>query len=159
AAAGQPIFNLGSGPGFLYARGALFAGLQERMTLQDRIYAVGHHVDYTLARKSASVFALPSIGDYEPQPSRRYAELFGMMLRGVPMLSVSQFEIPITGELPSNRQLLDLLAARYLIIDLEAVGVASSEELAERIGPGVVPLEEHDGVAVLQNGQAMPRAF
>ena len=159
AAAGRPIFNLGSGPGLLYARGALFADVQKRMTLQDRIYAVGQHVDYTLARKSASVFALPSIGDYEPQTSRRYAELFVMMLSGVPMLSVSQFEIPITGELPSNRQLLDLLAARYLIIDLEAVGVASSEELAERIGPGVVPLEERDGVAVLQNGEAMPRAF
>jgi membrane protein YfhO len=159
AAAGRPVFNLGSGPGLLYARSALFSDLQKRMTLQDRIYSVGQHVDYTLARKSASVFALPSIGDYEPQTSRRYAELFVMMLSGVPMLSVSQFEIPITGELPSNRQLLDLLAARYLVIDVEAVGAASSEELVQRIGPGVVLLEESDGVAVLQNSQAMPRAF
>lgn len=155
----RPMINLSSGTEVLYARAPLFADLLRRMTPQDRIYPIGRHLDYALAAKSASVFALPGITDYEPQTSRRYAELFVMMLSGTPMQSVGQFEFHAAGDLPVSRPLLDLLATRYLLIDLETVGASAGVELAQRLGPEMMLLRQDDGVAVFENRHAMPRAF
>ncbi|MBW2401356.1 MAG: hypothetical protein JRG80_19230, partial [Deltaproteobacteria bacterium] len=117
-----------------------------------RIYERGVHFDYSLTRKSASVFRVPSIADYEPQSSKRYAKLFMRMRLDAPMATLNEFNFHAAG-LPQNRQLFDLLAARSLIIDHEA------EDDPSALQPALRLIEERGTIGVYANDDALPRAF
>src|SRR5262249_34737528 len=100
----------------LAADAPAFALLRRRMPAQDRFYAVAPIARLGLTYKIASVTGLPSITDYEPQTSRRFAELEVMMRLGRPMARNDDYNLRFT-HAPQNRRILDLLAARYLLVD------------------------------------------
>jgi hypothetical protein len=159
ALARQPFMAMTVPSEVLYSRRALFEAVRGWMGPQDRVYQVGKTGDFSLEAKSASVFGLSSITDYEPQTSERYAEYFVMLFYGRPMRRPDDFTFHRAGELPRVRRLLDLAAVRYLILDLETVGIRSDQELTRRLGPGLEPVLRDGGVTVYENRQALPRAF
>src|SRR5262249_58697038 len=77
-------FTYASGAALLAADAPAFELLRRRMTAQDRFYAVAPIARLGLTYKIASVTGLPSITDYEPQTSRRFAELEVVMRLGRP---------------------------------------------------------------------------
>jgi hypothetical protein len=97
---------------------AAFDLLQRRQTAQDRVMLLGGHGDLALLPKSASLFRLPSIYDYEPQVSRTYADYVTWMRTGSRMQSILAWYYPIDGPLPKGfrRRLFDLTAARYVLV-------------------------------------------
>src|SRR5262249_46525969 len=126
--------------------------LRRRMTAQDRFYAVAPIARLGLTYKIASVTGLPSITDYEPQTSRRFAELEVMMRLGRPMARNDDYNLRFT-HAPQNRRILDLLAARFLLVDWrgEPLPVDLQVSLREVATAGDVVLYE--------NPQAFPRTF
>lgn len=153
---GKPAATLP--PVFSEERGKLlekrwaFELVGNRRSEQDRMYQFGQHFDYSILAKSASVFGVPSITDYEPQTSRRYAEFFVRMLYDAPMTSLNQYYYRFIA-LPRNRALLDLVGARYLVVD-----TAAGEDPTS-LRPRVQELERRGTLAVYENRQALPRAF
>jgi hypothetical protein len=145
-------FSFGEEAASLKEQAWAFDRVREELGEQDRIYERGVHRDYSLLRKSASIFRLPSIADYEPQASRRFAELFMRMRMDAPMVSLNQFYFYAAG-LPENRPLFDLLATRYLIIDREA------EDDPSVLRPALRLIAERGTVAIYKNDNALPRAF
>jgi len=129
-----------------------FEAVAGRSSEQDRMYQMGALFDFSLSEKSASVFGVASIDDYEPQAPRRYAELFTRMLRDRPMRNLIDF-YHRKKRVPTNRPLLDLLATRHIVVDRNY-----SEELA-KLRPPLRMLEERGSVAIYENPQALPRAF
>src|SRR5205823_398226 len=97
-----------------------------------RLYLVGGHYDYAFSPKSPSMFGVRSIGDYEPQTPRRYAEIYVRLFFGTPMTSINQLYFPVRF-LPASRTLLNLLATRYLVADLAGAGI---EDVTPPLGVG-----------------------
>ena len=145
----------------LFTHEAAFTALRSRMTPQDRAYFVFRHPFVTrfgLIHKSASLFDVPVIEDYEPQTARRYAELLVRMRTGRPMTSLNDVLYVSSWTPPGlNRRLLDLTAARYLLIE------PSIDNTAAVIQPPLIlAAGSPDGdanVRLYQNPQALPRAF
>jgi hypothetical protein len=135
----------------IYAFRQAFAQLSKRVTLQDRIYPYSSPRHFGLQRKSASIFRIPSIGDYESQTSERFVELYVRMINERPMKSINDFYYQV-GEIPKNRPLFNLLAARYVVLHTKAFFWPESMrdlELRQRGG----------GIAVFENPNALPRAY
>src|SRR5262249_14739788 len=105
-------FSFTDGEALLRQDAGVFAILQDRMTLQDRFYAVASNARYGLTEKNASRFDLRSISDYDPQTSRRFADLNVLMRTNKPMQSINDFNLKFT-RAPRNRRILNLLATRY----------------------------------------------
>ena len=139
-------------PSLLWQNKWAFELVKRRRGEQDRMYPLGEHFDYTLTAKSASIYGVPSIADDERQVSKRYAELFVYMLSDRPMLGLNDFYYP-QRRLPGNRVLLNLLAARYLVVNTEA------EENVASLRPALQLLERRESVSVYENRVALPRAF
>src|SRR5262249_31230530 len=101
-----------------YGDADAFALLRERLTPQDRIMLVPEHGDTDLMPKSASLFAVPSVLDYEPQVSRAYAEFVTWLRMGRSLRTLNDWIYPTAGPLPSgySRRLLNLTAARFVLI-------------------------------------------
>jgi len=139
----------------LYRHAPLFARLRARMGPQDRMYLIHdapEKTDYALMRKSASLFEVPSIHDYDPQPSRRYAELFIMLRKGRPMVNLNDVYYIQDWAPELNRRLLDLTAVRYLVV------AASVDQTSDAMRPPVQPVDADAEVRVYENPQALPRA-
>jgi hypothetical protein len=134
------------------AKAWAFERVAERITPQDRMYQAGAHFDYSLTGKSASIFGIPSITDYEAQTSRRFAEVFVRMMTNAPMTSVNQFYHGRVG-LPQNQGLFDLLAARFLVLDVQ------DSEALDSMEPALKTLEKRGNLRVYENPRALPRAF
>jgi hypothetical protein len=147
-----PAFPFGGEAATLKGKAWAFDRAEEDLDAQYRIYERGVHFDYSLFRKSASVFRVPSIADYEPQAARRYVELFMRMRLDGPMATLNQFYFYAAG-LPQNRPLFDLLATRYLIVDTEAGDDPGTLEPPLRL------LEQRGSVGIYVNDDALPRAF
>jgi hypothetical protein len=126
--------------------------LRSRMTPQDRFYAVAPNLRSGLTQKVASMTGLPSIVDYEPQTSRRFAELEVMMRLDRPMVSNNDYNLRFT-RAPQNRRILDLLAARYLLVDTGAEQLSAEQRTSLR------EITTADGVVLYENPLAFPRAF
>jgi hypothetical protein len=137
----------------LRAHQTAFEAVRQRMTLQDRAYAFGRHPDYSLMPKTPQLFGVRSISDYEPQTSRRLAQLQVMWLLGTPMQTINQFLFPLT-RTPRNRPILNLLATRYFLVDQK-----NGETLKLLGGPPPVPLAEHNGLSLYENTEALRRAY
>ncbi|TMA34516.1 MAG: YfhO family protein, partial [Deltaproteobacteria bacterium] len=142
----------------LFAHERVFASVRARMSPQDRVYLSYEDpraLLFGLMQKSASLFGVPSIHDYEPQMARRYAEYFVRMRTGRPMTSLNDVYYYLGGWTPPgfNRRLLDLTAARYL------VAAATVDNTAAVMSPPLRRLEDgDDDIRVYENAQALPRA-
>jgi hypothetical protein len=125
------------------------------MSAQDRMYTVMPSISFGLEPKTADVLRLPSIYDYEPQPSRRFTEFFVMMRLNRLMKSINDWYLPLEGMLPPNfnRRLLDLSGARYLLVEksVDTVNKVFATQPLERIA-------SNEQVIVYENRQAFPRA-
>ena len=143
----------------LAARTDLFDELRSRLTAQDRVFLVPKHAGFEMMPKSASLFEIRSIQDYEPQPSRRSAAYLVMLQTGAQLTSLNQYYYtgPANFAYAGRRRLLDLAAARFVLID------ARVAELADRFAAVVPDFERReiaDGSSVImyENPQALPRA-
>ncbi len=141
----------------IYANHAdVFGEVRRRMTPQDRVYIVHRLENYALTPKTASLFGLPSIDDYEPQPSRRWAEYMVMLRSGAELTNLRQYYFPYAEHIDQDfrKPLLDLAAVRYVIFD------ASVHSGVTAISPALYPvaLSSDLQVEVYENQQALPRA-
>jgi hypothetical protein len=135
----------------LRAHAGVFEWLHARHTAQDRVYVVGEHLDFSLMPKTPALFGLPSVTDYEPQPSRRFAEYYVLMRSGAPMRSLNDFYF--CRSTPAfKRRLLDLSGGRYVVSGLPPAKMAG-------LPVGTLSRAHHDaGVTVYENPTALPRA-
>jgi hypothetical protein len=135
---------------------AVLGRLQKRLTPQDRIQLVlptEHIVGFQ--DKTAMLFRVPAVTDYELQLSQRYAE-FITMLRGGRLLQSINDAI-FAG--PWNPQtvswpLLNLTAARYVVADKTQTGNLDPNGRAK-----LQFLDDDPGVGVYENPDALPRAY
>ena len=144
-------------PPFL-ATQAAFAPIAQALTPQDRVYLLHEEAPaesrYAFMAKTASLVRLPSVLDYEPLVTRRYGELSVMLRTGARMRSLNN--VLLRGpELLRNcsRRLLDLTAARYLVVASPQVPAV------ERITPPLRRLYTTGELTVFENSQRFPRAF
>jgi hypothetical protein len=138
--------------GILQAFGPLFDRFRGILTAQDRISIVYRPARYRLMPKSASLFGVPAVLDYEPAPTRRSAEYAYMMRIGVPMRDLNSFYYGGGLLSPLPGPLLNLTAARYVLIDLKA-------EEATRVASQLRLIAGEQGVGIYENHHALPRAY
>jgi hypothetical protein len=138
----------------LLAHAALFRTLRPRMTPQDRAYLVYGYPSPAFNAKTGSLFGVPVIQDYEPQPSRRSAEYWMYMRNGSPMQSLSHFYHAFHNAMPPTfqRHLLDLAGGRFLVVS------ADYDPTASQLRPAPHLLWESEGLRVYENPRALPRA-
>ena len=141
----------------LFSHAPLFTALRGRLTSQDRVYLAPRHADYALQQKTASLFRVPVLFDYEAQPTRRWAAYFVKMRTGARMTGPVDWGFIFGGWFPSGfkRRLLDLTAARYVVAANEEDRTATLE------GAPLRPLTMHGAsadVRVYENPTALPRA-
>jgi hypothetical protein len=148
-------------PAFSFVDGAVFYSHAEAfsaapVTLQDRLYLNGELLDYGLTHKSGSVFGVPAVSDYEPQTSRRFAEIVYKLVHGArwDLPNVTAFMYGM-GQMASSRPLLDLMAARWWIVDRSKDRRGSVLAAAKNLRP----VWEQGSIAVYENRSALPRAF
>jgi hypothetical protein len=164
ALAGALVLQLGLGPYASTVRlvrslpdasatQAVFAALQPSVGPEDRVYLMTDR-GYAFMQKSASLYRLPSVLDYEPLASRRFAEFSVMLRGGGQMRSLNDFNLR-GPQLPDgfSRRLFDLSAARYVI------AAARYRPDLERIRPPLRPLETRAPLLVYENPERLPRAF
>lgn len=137
----------------LRAHADLFEGLRARLTPHHRVHlATRPAQDPGFQDKTATLFGLRAIADYELQGTRRYAEYLTMMLNGKPFESVNRVYLwwmwkPREVKWP----LVDLAAARYIVIDESRDDPLGHSRLT-RVGGD-------DGIRVYENPDALPRAY
>jgi len=146
-----PLFGLLRGD--IYStHAALFASVRERLTPQDRVFIAGRNPDFSLMPKSASLFQLPNVFDYETQAPRLYVDYFTYMRTGRRLQSIRDWYW-IFGKLLTptmQRRLFDATAARYLLVDPRLP--------VEQSLRGGIRLVSDGDVRVYENLQALPRA-
>src|SRR5207245_4502421 len=99
-----------------------FLAVRDRQTPQDRMYLIPGTASVRwqglpdgLFRKAAQLFRVPSIVDYEPETSDRYAQMLVYMMEGRPMTKIKQL-LYVIRVVPANQRVLDLVAECILII-------------------------------------------
>jgi len=146
------VYLLGWDPDYFGAQG-VFAALRARMGPQDRVYLV-HGSQHRFMAKSASLYRLPTVLDYEPLVAQRYAELSVMLRAGHRMTDLNDANYRGPRLEPSfSRRLLDLTASRYVAAEANFVGDI------ERIVPPLPRVATIDDVTVFENPLSLPRAF
>jgi hypothetical protein len=151
-AAAPPLFGLRRGDVY-GAHEQVFSFLRQRLTPQDRVLIAGGHPDLSLMPKSATLFHLPGIHDYEGLGSRTYAEFFTYLRLGRRMERLDEWFWTFGQVLQPTlqRPLLNLTAARYV-----AVG-APFDRTAEVFQPPLKLLLDTSEVRVYENEQALQR--
>src|SRR5262249_48832381 len=93
------LLVLGSAPYFGHRAGDVygapadaFAVVRARRTAQDRVAIVGRKLDLALLPKSATVFRIPGIFDYEALVPQRYADFFTYLRTGHPLATVDEWQ-------------------------------------------------------------------
>jgi len=148
------VVGIGLRGGDIYGGNAdAFALLRERMTPQDRVMIVPVHADLALMPKSASIFGVPSVFDYEPLASRAYADYYTFLRTGHGLRTITDWYYPSAGPLPRafNERLLNLTAARYVLL------ARGAEKQAAR-APGWRMVAQNERWTLLENPQALARA-
>lgn len=142
----------------LFAHAALFERLRARTGSTARTYIVSDapYVErFALMHKTASLFEVRTVTDYEPQTAHRFAEFLVMLRSGGPMRTVGPFIYAGQGWLPPafNRNLLDLAAGRYLVV------AKADDDVAAVLRPVPPRIDEEAAVRVYENASALPRAL
>lgn len=142
----------------LFAYAPTFARLRARLTPQDRVdfdYDELFNTRFAFGPKSASLYDVPSLTDYQPQVAQRYAQLFLMMRTGSvpPRLPPTNFYWAVPLQPTFRRRLLDLVAARYLLAArvVDHTGVITD--------PPLRLLDDDGTLRIYENPTALPRAF
>ena len=153
---GQAPRSLPSGGAGYDARREVLDALAQSLSPQERLYLVsrrGLSSDFSLIPKTASLFRVRSAADYEPLLPARYAE-FAVRMRAGHLLG-NRNEAIYMAELgpASSRRLLDLTAARYLVVDRSEAGALDG------LRPPLEPVVTVGETQVLENRSAFPRAF
>ncbi len=133
------------------AHADVFTWLREQRTPQERVYTIGKHEDYSLMPKTPALFGIPSMFDYEPQPSLRWAEFYVLLRAGKLLTSLNDFYYCYPTPYLKWR-LLDLTASRYVVAgvpEAEMYGLSS---------PPLRPVMQGNGARVYVNPSALPRA-
>ena len=140
----------------LRTHAALFDRLRSRMTPQDRVHlALPLNRTPGLQEKTATLFALRAIADYETQMTQRYAEYVTMLLSGQVLQSINQ--VYYAGPWDARRvrwPLVDLAATRYLVIDQSVDNGLDAGARAP-----LTPVDGDDTVRIYENASALPRAY
>jgi hypothetical protein len=142
----------------LFSHASTFARLRARMSAQDRVdlhYDELFNTRFAFGPKSASLFEVPALTDYQPQIDRRYAEFFMMLRtdRAPARLHATNLYWHI-GLLPRHsRRLLNLTAARYLLVDRVV------DRTAALMTPPPTLVEDDGRLRLYENSEALPRAF
>jgi hypothetical protein len=147
-----PMRGIMPDPALLLTYRPVFDDLQRVLTPQDRAAIIYNQFHYTVMPKSASLFSVPAIQDYEPAPSERSADYAVMMRTGVPLHDLRSFYYGGGLASPLPGPLLNLAAARYLIIDLHAPDAERATKQLRAIGG-------RGGVGLYVNPDALPRAY
>lgn len=148
-----PFRRLLADPDVLGTHADLFATLRGRMSPQDRVYVVPDDRSAALGQKTPALFGVPSLHDYEPQPSRRYAEFFVRMRGGRPMQSLNDFYYPLAYGAPGfNRGMLALAGVRYVVTDTTPVNVSGI------VSPADHPVARDATARAYEIGERTPRA-
>jgi hypothetical protein len=103
--------------------------------------------------KTGSLFDVPAIQDYEPQPSLRFAKYFVMMRRGQEMKRATEYygALDYTMLPGFQRRMLDLAAGKFILAELKGDNVRKMlQPPPQWIGFG--------SVRTYQNPQALARA-
>jgi hypothetical protein len=150
--------NLYPSSASLQAHAALFARLRPRIDGTWRTYIVADDPlanRFALMHKSASLFGVPTVTDYEPQTAQRFAEFLVMMRTGTPMRSISAYYYAVRGWMAPgfNRNLLDLAAGRFLVVD------AAADDVASVLTPPPQVIDHDAAARVYENPSALPRAL
>jgi hypothetical protein len=136
-----------------YAHAEAFERLRPLLEGRYRFSPVGL-LDYSLIPKIPSLFRLPSIRDYEPQTSRRYAELQVRMARPRRIGPVSNHQfIFFAAKAPVNVPLANLTALRFVLT------APNAKQGAARMPGGLRFHGEIDGISFWENPTALSRAF
>jgi len=144
-----------SDDGPLDEHAALFERLRARMTPHDRVLAVHHGFQPGFQEKTAMLFEIPSLTDYEGQLSLQYAQYFAMLRRQEDFVRLSQAYMPGHWRPRSvGWRLVQLAAARYLIIPNDLV-----ESFTAVRGTQFTPIDRDHGLQVFENGGVLPRAY
>jgi hypothetical protein len=153
-----PLQHFLADSGVLFANQEIFGRLRNRMSVGERAYIVpATPQDFTSMPKSGTLFQIPVINDLEPQPSRRYTDFYVTLRRGSPLGSLNDVYVPgLTGGFlgkRSSRRLLDVSAARYIVVR------ASADSTGEVAGVPLRMVDNTADVRVYENVEALPRAF
>lgn len=143
---------LPAAPDFYASEGA-FRRLRDNLGPEDRLYLL-YDKGYDFMAKSASLYRMPAVLDYEPLTTRRYAEYSVMLRTGAPMTSANTFIYsgPTLAD-GFSRRLLDLTAARYVIT------VDGMRPSVERMVPPLRLVDTVAGLSLYENSRRLPRAF
>ena len=129
----------------------VFAGIRRERTPQDRVYVVWDDLrDFSLMAKTPALFGLPSVTDYEPEISLRYAEFYVLMRSGRPMANLNDFYY-VRSTSRFRRRLLDLTGARYIVSRAPPDDDGLPSWSLRRV-------HESGGVTLWVNPGALPRA-
>jgi hypothetical protein len=140
----------------LRAHAAVLGRLTTRLTNQDRVqFALPPNIDPGFLDKTALLFHLRSITDYETQISQRYAEYSMMMRHGEIMRSLNEVYFPGTWS-PATLSwpLINLTAARYLVMDK-----SHEKNLKTDRDLPLTFLDDDRTISVYENREALPRAY
>jgi hypothetical protein len=148
-----PIFGQRQGD-IYFTRREAFAFVRERATSQDRTLIAGIYPDTTLMQKSAALFQVRDIFDFESLAARLYGDFYTYLRLGRPRRSWADWIWVPEGTLSPTlqRPLFDLTGARYLLVD------AAADRTTTAL-PDARLLAERDGVRIYENPRAMPRAW
>jgi hypothetical protein len=139
----------------LRAHAAVFDELRSRLSPQERVHLARPHADPGFQDKTATLFGLPAVTDYEMQLTHRYAEYQVAMLQGQPLLTVNQVYFPTLWPQMIQWRLVDLAAVRYVALPegpgQPPPGIFGGQRL-ERVSGA-------DGVGIYRNPSALPRAY
>jgi len=151
------VLNLLPGPPPFFATQPAFEPIARLPSPQDRVYLLHEreeNTQYAFMAKTASLFRLPSVLDYEPLVTRRYAEFSFMLRTGARVRTLNNVLLPGPDLLRSfSRRMLDLTAARYLVVGSPQV------QAVERITPPFQRAYTSGDLTVFENPQRLPRAF
>jgi hypothetical protein len=136
----------------LFGAADALAAARTRMTPLDRIYFFGG-ADVAFYDKAPSMMGVPAITDYEPQTQQRFADLIVWMLQGRRIERLNQFYLYRVNPIPEHWSPFHLLAARFLVLS------EGGQDALLRQRPQLQPRFAQGGIAVLENPDALPRAF
>jgi hypothetical protein len=140
----------------LRVHAGVFDRLRARLTPQDRAYfALPALFNAAFQEKSAMLFQIRSVTDYELELTQHYAEYSAMLRRSAPLRSVNEVYFPGAWQAKTvSWPLVYLAAGRYLVADR-----TYAKDLAVLPVGLLAPIDGDERLAVFELPGALPRAY